>query len=165
MSEFRERRPLSAHAPLWQSRGCDASATGMMRRLVLALLAAWVAAPAGAVPGGEIDTLEIGPYTCELPGDALAERGVHVPAEDFAVKFGSSYNAGGVRGTYLLTGDNVVMTSGPKKGMRYHRLSQGFLRKQNADGSDGDVRCVIARRANTYVDAPPVRQPGTGAAP
>jgi hypothetical protein len=55
-----------------------------------------------------------------------------------------------VRGTYLLTGDQIVMTSGPRMGERYHRLTQGFLRKQNADGSDGDLRCVIANRTNTF---------------
>src|SRR5690606_33428043 len=111
---------------------------------------ALAAAPAMGVPGGEIGTLEIGRYTCELPGDALGPRGVHVPAEDFAVVHGSSYRAEGVRGTYLLTGDDVVMTSGPRKGARYRRVNEGFLRKQNADGSDSDLRCVIANRANTF---------------
>ena len=123
----------------------------MIRRSILAALpATLIAAPAAAVPGGEIDTLTIGRYTCELPGDALGPRGEHVPAADFAIVFGSSYRAGGVRGTYLLTGDQVVMTSGPRMGERYHRLTQGFLRRQNADGSDGDLRCVIANRTNTF---------------
>jgi hypothetical protein len=135
----------------------------MLRRLALLVLAL-SAAPASAVPGGEIDTLELGHYTCELPGDALAERGVHVPAEDFAVVYGSSYRAKGVRGTYLLTGDEVVMTSGAKKGARYHRLTAGFLRRENADGSDGDLRCVIANRNNSVVDETAIKQGGTGAA-
>jgi hypothetical protein len=123
----------------------------MTRRLTLAgLTAALLAGPAAAVPGGDIDTLELGSYTCELPGDALAERGVHVPEADFAVIFGSSYRAGSETGTYLLTGDFVVMTSGPKMGERYHRLSLGFLRKRNKDGSDSDLRCVIANRNNSF---------------
>lgn len=150
-SEFRERRPLSARMGFWQSRAGDASAARMTRRAVLPILPlALLAAPAAAVPGGEIGTLMIGRYTCELPGDALGPRGVHVPSADFAVVPGSSYRANGVRGTYLLTGDQVVMTSGPRKGERYHRLTQGFLRKQNSDGSDGDLRCVIANRTNTF---------------
>ena len=124
----------------------------MTRRIALAALAAaLLAAPAAAVPGGDIDTLELGRYTCELPGDALTERGVHVPEADFEVIFGSSYRAGGKTGTYVLTGDQVVMTSGPKMGERYHRLSLGFLRKQNKDGSDSDLRCIIANRNNTFV--------------
>ncbi|MFA7601804.1 MAG: hypothetical protein WCY29_02240 [Novosphingobium sp.] len=123
-----------------------------MRRCAIlsALPLALLAAPAVAVPGGEIGTLMVGRYTCELPGDAEGPRGVHVPSADFAIVPGSSYRADGVRGTYLLTGDRMVMTSGPRKGERYHRLTQGFLRKQNPDGSDGDLRCVIANRTNTF---------------
>jgi hypothetical protein len=138
----------------------------MILRRSLALPAlALLAAPALAVPGGDIDTLEIGRYVCELPGDALGERGVHVPGEDFAVVYGSSYHAEGGNGTYLLTGDQIVMTSGPKQGLRYHRISTGFLRKQNADGSDSDLRCVIGNRNNTFADERVTRSTGTGAAP
>jgi hypothetical protein len=123
----------------------------MTRRIVLpALVATLLAAPATAVPGGDIDTLELGNYTCELPGDAATERGIHVPEADFTIVFGSRYRAGGQSGTYLLTGDQIVMTSGPRMGARYHRLSLGFLRKQNKDGSDSDLRCVIANHNNTF---------------
>lgn len=148
-SEFRERRPLSARIVFWQS-GESSDSEPDMKRALLVLSLALLAAPAAAVPGGEIDTLQIGRYTCELPGDALGPRGNVQPDEGFAIVFGSSYRAKGVRGTYLLTGDNIVMTSGPRMGERYHRLTQGFLRKQNADGSDGDLRCVIANRTNTF---------------
>lgn len=148
-SEFRERRPLSARIVFWQS-GAGSGSAPDMKRALLVLPFVLLAAPAAAVPGGEIDTLQIGRYTCELPGDALGPRGEHQPDKDFAIVFGSSYRAKGVRGTYLLTGDNIVMTSGPRMGERYHRLTQGFLRKQNADGSDGDLRCVIANRTNTF---------------
>jgi hypothetical protein len=126
------------------------------------MILALFAVPAAAVTGGEIGTLEIGQYTCELPGDAMAERGVHVPAEDFRVVYGSSYRTQGLRGTYLLTGDQVVMTSGSKKGARYHRLSDGFLRKQNPDGSDSDLRCVIANRNNSVAAETAIKQAGTG---
>ena len=92
----------------------------------------------------------IGRYVCELPGDALGPRGVRQPAEDFSIVFGSSYRANGARGTYLLTGDEMVMTSGPREGERYNRISEGFLRRQNPDGSSGGLRCVIANRNNTF---------------
>ncbi len=123
----------------------------MKHRTILAAACAVIAAPAAAVPGGEIGTLTLGRYTCELPGDALGPRGRLQPAEDFAIVTGSAYRANGEAGTYLLTGDQVVLTSGPRKGERYHRISDGFLRRQNADGSDGDLRCVIARRNNSIV--------------
>jgi hypothetical protein len=55
------------------------------------------------------------------------------------------------------------MTSGPKRGARYHRLSEGFLRKQKADGSDSDLRCVIANRNNTFAAEPAVKRSATGA--
>jgi hypothetical protein len=119
----------------------------MIRRL--APLAVCLAAPVAAVPGGEIGTLEIGTYVCELPGDALGPRGVSVPDAAFAIIPGSSYRADDKRGTYLLTGDQVVMTSGPHTGKRYHRVSRGFLRLQKPDGSDGDLRCVTASRNNS----------------
>lgn len=123
-----------------------------MKRALPVLALALLASPALAVPGGEIGSLQLGRYTCELPGDALGPRGEVRPAEDFAIIFGSRYEAEDVRGTYLLTGDQVVFTSGPRKGERYHRITQGFLRRQNADGSDGDLRCVIANRTNTFPD-------------
>jgi hypothetical protein len=123
-----------------------------MKRALLALPLVLLAAPAAAVPGGDIDTLEIGRYVCELPGDALGPRGVLQPHEDFQIVVGSSYMAEGLRGTYLLTGDDVVFTSGPRKGARYHRISNGFLRKLNAQGADGDLRCVIGNRNNTFVN-------------
>jgi hypothetical protein len=122
----------------------------MIRPIAFLLVATLFTAPAAAVPGGDIDTLELGKYTCELPGDAEGERGVHVPEADFSVIFGSSYRSGSETGTYLLTGDQIVMTSGPRMGERYHRLSQGFLRKQKADGSDSDLRCVTTNRNNTF---------------
>lgn len=121
-----------------------------MIRFALSLtLAAALAGPAAAVPGGEIGTLAIGRYVCELPGDAQADRGKPVPEAEFWIIRGSGYRVGEITGTYLLTGDQVVMTSGPHNSERYHRLSLGFLRLQNPDGSDGELRCVIAHRNNS----------------
>ena len=106
------------------------------------LLFALVAAPAFAAPGGPIGTLPLGVYRCELPGDAAGPVGVRVAKEDFTIANASSYAAEGGRGTYLLTGDVLAMTSGPKAGQRFRRLSDGFLRRIEPDGSDGPLRCV-----------------------
>lgn len=106
------------------------------------------AAPAAAVPGGQIGTLASGHYVCELPGDASGPAGRHVPSADFDVVGSSSYRTRGKIGSYLLTGDYLVMTSGPHRGMRFHRLSRGFLRQVNPDGTDGELRCVLSNRNN-----------------
>ena len=64
----------------------------------------------------------------------------------FLVVNASSYEADGKRGTYLLVGESVTMTSGPKRGNRYHRQSSGFLRKLGPDGQPGDLRCLRRSR-------------------
>lgn len=108
----------------------------------LTLLAALAASPSLGAPGGPIDTLQLGSYVCELPGDATGPAGHRVAGEDFTVLNASSYATPGGRGSYLLTGDRMVVTSGPKKGQRFHRVSASFLRLMQADGSDSELRCV-----------------------
>lgn len=121
----------------------------MTRRAAFILSAiASLASPAAAVPGGQLGTLALGMYRCETGGDALGPVGVRVEEADFEIINGSSYRVGDTSGSYLLTGDRAVMTSGPRRGERYHRLSRGFLRKTMPDGSDGDMRCVLAGRNN-----------------
>ena len=109
---------------------------------VLALGAAAAAAAASAAPGGAIATLQLGDYACELPGDATGPAGRRQPDEDFRVINASSYTTATGRGTYLLTGDAVVMTSGPKRGAKYSRLTPSFLRRIDAGGNTTDLRCV-----------------------
>lgn len=110
--------------------------------LVGALVGALVANPALAAPGGPIDTIHRGAYICALPGDATGPAGFAVPGEDFAVLNGSSYATAEGRGAYLLTGDTLIMTSGPKRGQKFNRLSANFLRKLAPDGSESTLRCV-----------------------
>jgi len=119
--------------------------------LVLAatLLAALPAAPSRAVPGGELATLPLGNYVCELPGDAAGPWRLRVLEEDFTIISASNYRASGGRGSYLLTNDSVVMTSGPFNSKRYHRQSHGFLRLVGDDGKPGELRCVLASRNNS----------------
>lgn len=113
-----------------------------------ALLMTALAVPLAAAPGGGIATMPIGTYVCELPGDAAGPAGKHVPEADFSIVSASSYQAGTAMGAYLLTGDRLTMTSGPRRGQRYHRLSTGFLRLIGPDGKDSDLRCVRQTRNN-----------------
>lgn len=115
-----------------------------MKRSLL-LLALLVAAPAQAVPGGRIGTLPGGVYRCELPGDALGPVGHRVPDADFTILTSSTYSAGEHAGSYLLTGDRLVMTSGPFKGRRFRRVTPNFLRLLRDNGDDGLMRCVRLR--------------------
>jgi hypothetical protein len=109
----------------------------------LAIAAILAAGPALAAPGGPIDTLTPGRYVCELPGDASGPAGLRQDAESFRVLNASSYEtADGGRGTYLLTGDTVTITSGPKSGQKFRRLSGNFLRRIGPDGQDTALRCV-----------------------
>lgn len=102
-----------------------------------------------AVPGGLIGTLEQGKYTCELPGDASGPVRVQAAEFDFTVIHGSSYRAAGRRGSYLLTGDVVQMTGGKLKGLKLHRISNGFLRRIEPNGLDGELRCVLGTPGNS----------------
>jgi hypothetical protein len=156
-SELPERRALSAvrqyeQATHWRKALRIANRRSLMKHfapLLAAVFAAAVAAPTLAAPGGRIDTLQIGDYFCELPGDVTGPVGKRMPAEDFSITNASSYDDHGLRGTYLLTGDIVRMTSGPKNGQRFRRQSSGFLRQLNADGTDNALRCIRRTRNNS----------------
>ena len=109
------------------------------RGLVTAILVGLATLPAHAT---QIQTLPLGRYSCELPGDAMGPVGRRVPAEDFAIVHSSTYASGGVQGSYLLTNNIIEMTNGPKAGEKFHRISDNFLRKVSADGTDGELRCI-----------------------
>lgn len=112
--------------------------------LISATLA--VAAEPPPVPGGRIGTLAIGRYSCELPGDAGGIGRKPVPEYDFRIVNSSSYKIDSIRGSYLYTGDHVTMTGGKLKGMKFHRVSTGFLRQVHENGEEGPLRCVLASR-------------------
>lgn len=95
------------------------------------------------VPGGQIGTLTQGNYTCELPGDAAGPVGKVLPQYDFEVVGASSYKAGGVQGSYLHTGDRVVMTGGKLKGLKFLRVSDRYLRQIDDQGKETGMRCVL----------------------
>ncbi|HZU65247.1 MAG TPA: elongation factor P [Novosphingobium sp.] len=99
-------------------------------------------AAAPALADGPLGAVKRGDYVCELPGDAMGKPGIHQPAEDFSIQQHSIYiNAQG-KGTYLLIGNRLTMTSGPKHGTLYRRVNDTFWRKLNADGSDNPLRCI-----------------------
>lgn len=116
--------------------------------VLLALAAGCVSnKPAPApVPGGLIGTLPLGTYTCEMAGDAGGLVGKPLPEYGFRVVNASAYKAGGIRGSYLLTGDYVAMTGGKLKGLKLHRVGNNMMRKVEANGSDGEMRCFRSSR-------------------
>lgn len=113
-----------------------------MLRFTLPALALILSAAALAVPGGPIDVLAPATYACEMPGDATSAAGYRVDAENFTVANSNSYTTTKGRGTYLLTGDLLVLTSGPKRGQKFRRISDNFLRKLGTDGKETALRCV-----------------------
>lgn len=120
----------------------------MLRYALPAALLAGSAA-ALAVPGGPIDFLLPGAFACEMPGDATNAAGYRVDAENFVIANSNSYYTPAGRGSYLLTGDDLVLTSGPKRGQKYHRVTDNFLRKLGPDGKQSELRCVRRVLNNT----------------
>jgi len=110
----------------------------MKRAVVLLLSLAATPVPAA----NQLGTLRVGEYRCELPGDATGPSRFPVAEEHFTVTNASSYRTAQGGGSYLLTGNRLVMTSGPKRGQKYTRFSDNFLRKLDAEGKETDLRCV-----------------------
>lgn len=123
----------------------------------LAVAAALLTAPAGAVPGGQLHTLMQGPWSCEVPGDATVMP-MPKPDENFRVTADSSYFVGEARGNYLLLGDQLAITSGPFKGRRYVMDSDAMMHRLGEDGKPTMLRCV---RAGTPAGDFAAGMPGT----
>ena len=135
-------------APLAEDRVCfkpKRRANRAAMRMILAfsvLLAA--SSPAAAVPGGKLGTLALGRWTCELPGDAVTDP-VPRPEETFTAVPDSSYvTADGGQGTYLLLGERLTMTSGPRMGDSYLVEGTAMVRKLDPRGNATALRCVRA---------------------
>ena len=93
-----------------------------------------------------LETLPKGHYQCSLPGDAASEPWHPVEGAAFTIINASSYKTDdGGRGTYLLTGKQLVFTKGPLVNMRFERTGDTLLRKLDDDGKPSRVLC--ARRA------------------
>lgn len=112
------------------------------------LMAVPVFAPAfsPAQAQSEIGTIERGRYVCELPGDVRGEAGIEQPDENFTIASASRYLSPQGNGTYLRRGDRVQMTSGPRNGTSYQIIGRDFLRKIEANGEPGRLRCFRVSR-------------------
>ncbi len=98
-----------------------------------------LSAPASAQ--SRLATLPMGQYQCALPGDAT---GVPFRVQEelsFRITGASSYRTETARGTYLLEGDTVTFTRGPRKDMKLKRMRTGLLQWVKEDGTLGRIRC------------------------
>ena len=93
-------------------------------------------------PGGPLRTMPHGNYECALPGDAGGETITVVEAESFRISTASRYTSADGDGTYLMRGDNLVFTRGPKKDERFVRIGDNQLRKLDADGERTRLLCT-----------------------
>ena len=111
------------------------------------ILAAMLAAPLSAAPGG-LGTLQHGTYVCSLPGDAAGPARRVVESERFDITDSSTYTTGDGWGTYLLTGKRVTFSRGPMKGATYLRDGRSTLVKLDEQGRETSLRCTRwAKRA------------------
>lgn len=111
------------------------------------LLTAFAAALAAASPllaqdGRMLRTMPHGSYQCALPGDASGDAYKVVDQANFSIGTASRYTSAQGGGTYLLRGNELVFTRGPKKGQQFKRVGTNQLRKMNADGSLGKLLCT-----------------------
>ena len=123
----------------------------MLRRVLpLFVMTLCAAGPLAARPG-PLSTLTLGRYVCERPAEPGSQAAVTDAAASFAVTTASRYVASdGTRGTYLLTGNEVEMTSGMLAGTHLVRLREGFLRVIGTDGEPGPIRCVLSRSSDKH---------------
>jgi len=92
--------------------------------------------------GGMLRTMPHGIYECALPGDAGGRAFEIVASEGFRISTASRYTDEKGAGTYILRGDKLTFTAGPKNGQRFDRVGQNQLRKVKADGKDSDLLCT-----------------------
>ena len=112
----------------------------MKRFLLFGLCCA--AALASPVQADTLKTMPHGPYQCALPGDAASEAWIPQERESFTIARASRYRNDEGRGTYILKGDELTFTAGPKNGERLRRTGTNELREINEDGSTGRLICV-----------------------
>lgn len=92
--------------------------------------------------GGMLGTIQRGTWQCALPGDAGGEPYRVVVEEGFTIGTASSYHTPAGQGIYLLRGDELVFTRGPKKDQRYRRLGNNTLQKLGPGGSPSKLICT-----------------------
>lgn len=120
----------------------------MKRMTLLATGLLGLAASAGAVPGGKLMTLQLGDWTCEIPGDATVQP-IAKPDLSFTTVADSSYiSPDGIRGSYLRLAGDVTLTSGPFAGRRFVMDGEEIMRERAEGEKLSGIRCVHARPIN-----------------
>jgi len=79
--------------------------------------------------GGTLRTMPHGTYQCALPGDAGSQAYDVVPKEQFRIRTASSYRDADGTGTYIMRGNELTFTRGPKKGQKFRRVGTDQLQK------------------------------------
>ncbi|WP_298466113.1 elongation factor P [uncultured Erythrobacter sp.] len=85
--------------------------------------------PASPPSDGMLRTMPHGIYQCALPGDATGKAFEVVQGEGFRIRTASSYRDDNGSGTYIMRGDMLTFTRGPKKGQQFRRVGTNQLRK------------------------------------
>ncbi|MCR2834020.1 hypothetical protein NSO95_08685 [Qipengyuania sp. RS5-5] len=91
---------------------------------------------------GPLATLPHGEYVCSLPGDAGGSAWEVLPGKGFTIENASTYRTEAGAGVYLMTGNRVVFTRGPMKGMQFDRIGNSTLQWIDEAGKPGRVRCT-----------------------
>ena len=117
---------------------------GAAMRALLLPLVALAAAPLAAQ--GEVATAERGAYSCELPGDAAGSAWIRQPEFDFRIRSASRYKSAQGDGVYLRQGQILRFTSGSRAGESWLIVNTKLMRRLEADGTPGRLRCVRTGR-------------------
>lgn len=115
-----------------------------MKASLIILLAALVLSPAiaHAADGNRLKTMPHGVYECAFPGDAGGPVWEPITEAGFVISHTSAYRTEEGRGTYLLKGKDLVITSGPKRGERYRRTGDAELKLIDDVGNLTGLICV-----------------------
>ncbi len=119
---------------------------GMVARIAFPVALVFASLSGAAHADGRLGTLEPGRYLCELPGDAAGLASIPIQEAWFDIVNASSYSGAEGRGTYLLTGETVVFTRGPLKGLKFERTAPRTLKAVGLTGEMAKMRCVRSGR-------------------
>ncbi|WP_298303077.1 elongation factor P [uncultured Erythrobacter sp.] len=92
--------------------------------------------------GGMLRTMPHGVYECALSGDAGGSAYEVVATEGFRISTASRYTDDNGDGTYILRGNRLTFTAGPKNGQRFERVGQNQLRKVDVEGKRSELLCT-----------------------
>ncbi|MEP0391493.1 MAG: elongation factor P [Erythrobacter sp.] len=92
--------------------------------------------------GGMLRTMPHGEYECTLPGDAGGAAYKVVNAEGFRISTASRYRNSAGTGTYILRGNKLTFTAGPKNGELFERVGENQLLKTDAKGERSELLCT-----------------------